>query len=395
MEREGYSYKPNIEEERKLVYKPLFDERDYASFGSLSAQEQQRLKAYTQQQLETYVGERMHVAVSVVRYEIVDGKIFSAQTNEFLESMIQRGIENRRKDGNPIDFAREDAELRGIRRTQAKFVDEDTQVGAMNLSISPPGEKGSDYTNNFFDLFILRQDKKGRYIEMRRYLSNLTIDDYRKRMTPFKVFESRPTAVEFLEDPIEVDSFDNPDEVQNYLSGGVEALEKEELEKINRINAPLIVSYINSLIDNPHDYFGHRLGYNAILNQSDISREAIQRQDAKLVEDLYLALAFAPQGRVEEQVWSLGMRQVRQDAGPCPGVSKGINLSGGMTGSFSELNASFSVAEFGGLNKSEEWDGKYNEKGPCVACGQDVPCGPCKVCESCTEADNAKRRLAA
>jgi hypothetical protein len=41
----------------------------------------------------------------------------------------------------------------------------------------------------------------------------------------------------------------------------------------------------------------------------------------------------------------------------------------------------------------ESWDGKYEEEGPCRLCGRDVPCGPCKVCETCTEMDNAKRKL--
>jgi hypothetical protein len=50
------------------------------------------------------------------------------------------------------------------------------------------------------------------------------------------------------------------------------------------------------------------------------------------------------------------------------------------------------------LNKTlfgESWDGSYDEEGPCRLCGRDVPCGPCSVCEACTEADNAKRRLMA
>ena len=43
----------------------------------------------------------------------------------------------------------------------------------------------------------------------------------------------------------------------------------------------------------------------------------------------------------------------------------------------------------------ESWDGNYDEEGPCRLCGRDVPCGPCKVCEVCTEEDNAKRKLMA
>jgi hypothetical protein len=391
---ESYHYQPNIEEENKLAYNPLFDERDYANFHSLSILEQERLKAYTRRQLETYVGERVNVEVSVTRYEIVDGKIFSADKNDFLVDIIKRGITHRRKVGNPADFPREDAELVGAEKTQARLCSKEAPIGAMNLSISPPS---GDYKNNYFDLWIVKQDERGRrFLEAHRYLSNLTINEYRSRVAPFKMFDSKPTAVEFLEDPIEIDSFESSEEVQKYFNGGVRALEKEELEKINQINAPLIVSYINSLIDNPYDFFGHRLRQNAILNQADITLETLQSQDAKFVEDLYLTWAFAPQEIVEERVWSLGVRQAREVSGPCPGVSKGFDLGISISGSLSALNAPFSVADFGALNSTEEWDGKtYDKAGPCRLCGEDVPCGPCKVCKACTEADNAKRRLMA
>ena len=69
-------------------------------------------------------------------------------------------------------------------------------------------------------------------------------------------------------------------------------------------------------------------------------------------------------------------------------------------GSCPILNRSGNAFEstYNALNKAllgEAWDGQYNEDGPCVACGKDVKCGPCKVCEACTEEDNAKRRFMA
>lgn len=75
---------------------------------------------------------------------------------------------------------------------------------------------------------------------------------------------------------------------------------------------------------------------------------------------------------------------------------KNVNLENS-GGSCPILNRSGNVFEstYEALNKAlfgESWDGEYNEDGPCVACGADTKCGPCKVCKACTEADNAKRR---
>jgi hypothetical protein len=69
--------------------------------------------------------------------------------------------------------------------------------------------------------------------------------------------------------------------------------------------------------------------------------------------------------------------------GSCPIVSTSGNV-------FETTYDALNKALFG-----KEWDGQYNEDGPCVACGDDVPCGPCRVCKKCTEEDNAKRRWSA
>jgi hypothetical protein len=391
MERRGYFYQPDLAEEGKLVYNVSFDERDYAGFQSLSIARKERLKAYTLRQIETYVGERVNVEESVTRYEIVDGRIFSAEHDAFLTDIIKKGIAHRRKFGNPIDFAREDAELVGAEKTEARLCDPETPIGAMNLSISPPS---GDYKNNFFDAWVVKQDEKGRrYLEAHRYLSDLTIDEYRSRVAPFKQFESRPTPVEFLEDPIEMDGFESPEEVQKYFSGGVRVLEKEELKKIHRINLPLYLSYMNSLIDNPYDFFTHRLRYNAFLNNTDIVANAVRDNDTRLLHDLRLALAFAPQELVEEKIWSLGMRQVREDMkGPCPGKSGGYTLPG-MENSLQQSSSPFSVTEFGMTAEQAKEDPNLcqcNEgKGAhfhCPSCGYPIIVGEgITNCPSCEE----------
>lgn len=339
-------------DKKLLVYDPSFDERDYRDFGSLSLLEQQHLKAYTKRQFEKYLGERVSVIQSLTRYDIVDGKMVSQDLNEPMEDIIQKGIYWRKQHGNPIDFEREEAELIGFRKSQARLTDPNTPVGAMNLSVSLPGDEGSDYANRFFDVSIVKEDGSGRYIEMRRYLSALEVEDFQEKLRPFKTFYKTPQAADFLKDPIVMDIFDDPGDIQTYLSGGVEALEAEKFEKIKQIVAPFIASYINSLINDPYNFWLHRLKYNAVLNQTDIALAAVKTNYGGHIGELY----FSSQDLLEKQIQFLGMQPVRETRGPCPGKSGGFNLSG-------STNEPYSVAEFG--LKDEYGDRSFK----CPECG--------------------------
>lgn len=382
---ERLTYIPNQVEEKKLVYNPSFDERDYKNFGLLSFEEQNRLKIYTRRQFETYLGERLNVALSITRFEIVDGKMIPRGVNEPMEDIIQRGIEYRRLDGNPVDFEREAAELEGARKTQARLTNKDTKVGAMNISISPKGEESSDYTNNFFDIYTLKEDEGKRFVEMRRYLSTLRVDQYQEKLKPFKIFDKTPTASDFLKDPIEMDAFEEPDDIQKYLNKGIKALEAEKLEQIMQIVNPFITSYINSLIDNPYDLFTHRLKYNGVLNQADIALAAVANNDRLLIRALYNTSAFSSQEMIEQKMQILGRQKVRVAGGPCPGVSGGFNLSNAQE----TVNNPYGVSQFG---SKEDKYGSREFKCPhrdcektnirpinqlisnCQHCGKDVRC---------------------
>jgi len=334
-----------------LVYDPSFDERDYQGFASFSQEEQTGLKAYTKRQFETYIGERVNVILSTTDCDIVNGKIVPDGVNEPMEDIIQRGIEYRKQHGNPIDFEREEAELIGFRKMQSRLTNPNTPIGAKSLSVSPRGEEGSDYKSDFFDEAVLTLNESGkRKIQIRRYLSSLDIDQYQDKLKPFKVFETTPNAADFLRDPIAIDVFEDPDDIQTYLNSGVKALEVEKLEKIKQIIAPFVASYISSLINNPEDLWFHRLKYNAVLNQADIALQALRTNDQKLLKDLYLTSAFASGDAIEKKMRFLGMQPVREAGGPCPGKSGGFDLGGqlGFTSS------PFSVSEFGNIKSSDK-----------------------------------------
>lgn len=368
---ERRTYTPNIEQERKLVYSPSFDERDYGNFKSLPGEEKKRLEAYTRRQLETYIGERVSVIKSPTRFEIVDGKMVAQGVTQSMEDMVRNGVEYRRKYGNPIDFEREKAELEGAIKTQGRLTHEQTQVGAKNLSVSLKGEKGSDYTNNFFDVYELKEDENGRYIELTRYLSTLNLEQYKERLRPFKEFGEDATAADFLREPIDADLFESSDDVQKYLSKGLKALEEEKLEIIKQITAPVITSYINSLIDNPYDFYTHRLKYNAVLNQADEALAGLANNDVKQIQKLRNWASFSSKEAIEERAMILGIQRVREAGGPCPGVSGGINLGGPEA-----VNNPFSVSQFG--QKKE---------------AQTKLCCKCPFCEEQVEAEIGGGRI--
>lgn len=328
---------------REVVYNPFFDMRDHANFRNLSEEEQKKLKTYTKTQLETNLGERLSVRLSTTRYEIVEGKICSQGEKKPFVGVVEAGIKYRRENGNPVDFEREDAELEGFLKIESKLLAEKTRVGTMMLSVSPPGEEGSSYTHNFYDIFILKKDEKGKYIEARRYLSSLTIEEYEEKLKPLKSFARTPNAAVFLSDPIKIEGlFESPDEVHRYLHRDNGYMEVEEYKRLMRIVEPLKENYINTLINYPGNIELLFLNYNALLNQTDFVLDAMRKSDKRVMEGLIFSSAFhRPTAR---EVYDLGMQPVRVAGGSCPGASGGFSVFGNST---TGANSLFSVSEYG------------------------------------------------
>ncbi|OGH02852.1 MAG: hypothetical protein A2798_00250 [Candidatus Levybacteria bacterium RIFCSPHIGHO2_01_FULL_37_17] len=341
---ERRAYKPNFGEERRLVYNPSFDERDYKSYHLLPPSEREKLKSYTRRQLEAYVGERVEVIKSTTRFEIVEDTMVAKGLDQSMEEMIRTGVEYRKEYGNPLDFEREEAELSGAILIQKELTKKEAKPGAKRISVSSKGEEGSDYTNNFFDVYELKVGEDGRrFIELNRYLSTLTLEEYKEKLKPFSDCEGHKTASDFLKNPIEADVFETSDDVQKYLNKGVNALEKEKLEIINRIIAPVISSYINSLVENPYDFFTHRVKYNAVLNESDNALAVVLSGDTKELQNLIKWASFSSREDVEKRAMIIGLITPRIANGPCPGISGGFNMMGGVE----TIGAPYSVGQFG------------------------------------------------
>ncbi len=336
---------------KTLVYEPGFDREMYRGYSGLSLEEQKTLRSYTTQQLETYVGERLGVVESTIRWNIVDGKIIPEGVSTPLETIITNGVNWRRSfnaqgelNGNPVDFAREQAEYEGFLKSQARLTDPETPVGAIDLSVSPPGGEGSDYHHKFFDVRVVKEDENGtRYIEATRFLSDLNIDGYAEQLAPVKQFAEAPTPEDFLRDPIVLDNiFSDASEVGTYLSGGVKALETQRFAEIKALLRPYLTSYINSLITNPNAVLEHNLRLNAIVNEADSIQEAQEGEDHPLLRAKRHFADFAPSSMVEQAIQITGRKEVKRKAVPCPGESAGLEV-----GALGQPVEPYSVGDFG------------------------------------------------
>ncbi len=387
------SFEGSVKRAKTLVYEPEFDRQMYRAYSGLSPEDQRILRQYTTQQVETYVGERLGVVESRIRWNIVEGKIIPEGVDTPLETIIANGVnwrrsfnENGELNGNPVDFTREEAEYEGFLKSQARLTDPETPVGAIDLSVSPPGGEGSDYKHKFFDVRVVKEDASGtRYIEATRFLSDLNVEGYREQLAPVKEFAETPTPEDFLKDPIVLDGiFSDASEVGTYLSGGVRALEVQRFAEIKSLLRPYIISYINSLINNPYAILDHNLRLNAIVNEADAVHDAQELKDHLLLRAKRHFADFAPSSMVEQAVQILGRQRVRQAVVPCPGESGGLDVGGDPN----LVRDPFSVGDFGKPPMSEVEKAK-KDPNLCKCLGKDNPHFHCpgkteagKKCES-------------
>lgn len=344
--------------ERVVAYEPSFDRHAYEVFG---LKDKERLDAYTKKQLETHLGERFNVLLSETRYEIKDGQIFGENTNEPFMQMLLRGVEYRKKYGNPLDWEREKAEVVGFRKIEETLLSQKAKIGEMMLLVSPPGDGDSIYKHNFYDVFTLKEDEKGRHVEAIRYSSSLANDEYVEKLKPIKDFGKGVKDSDFLANPMQVSQlFKTGDNVHKYLHKNHEFITKEEFDQIVTITTPLITSYVNTLSEKPFDENLQLLTYNAILNKADIALELITYKDRQKFVKEYL---FQSKISAKTDIFMLGRQPVRVVATGC-GSSGGFTVANSLNATFSP----FSVSEFGKKQQEKEWFScpkcKYKADGP-------------------------------
>ncbi len=319
------------------------DKREKILQYNTSFDQKEKDTGFIKTQLETHLKERFNVLVSTVEYEIVNGHLSRVGTTEPFIEVVKRGRDYIQSvDPNPVDNDREDAEVVGFEKVIDPFCsDPNTFLGSKILSVSPKGEEGSRYNHNFYDIFVLKEKNRKRYVEMSRYSSGLEIEDYRNF---FNVYRDFRTAADFLANPIFVgDMSVTAEEIHHRLHQEHEYMTPEEFKEIWTVveNSTFIEDYI----------FRRDAGsFNAILNFADDVWENRKKKEMGLEYRTFKNYrpSYIERGYYEK-------RKVRQVVGGCPGKS-GADTD----------DSPFSVSEFGSLEPD-----KYGERTfKCPACGE-------------------------
>lgn len=360
-ERPNYQPKPTV-----VAYEPQFDRLAYQV---KEEEDKKDLDAYTKRNLETHLGERFNVLLSTTRFDVRSGQVFPQNADEPFIQTLARGRDYRRLHGNAVDFAREEAEVLGFAKIEATLLSESAGVGDIDLSISQPGNKGTIYKHNFYDIFTLKQDEKGKFIEGRRYSSGLTIEETTKKLKDIGLIDpnSNPTAEKFLANPIRIDPkmslLKSADDIHKYLHKDHAYTSKEDFEEASRMIASLIVGYVNSLSENPFDQNDHNLRLNAALNGMDLAIDLVQKNKNAAI---FATPQFTEMFKDKNYVYALGAKPVRQ-------VDTGCGSSGGfrVNGTKEMMKSPFSLADKD-LQKSSD---------------KQTLCCTCPFCEKQVEAE--------
>jgi hypothetical protein len=336
-------------EQRVVAFEPEF-ERTRAINLHENGGERERFNAYVRRQLETHLGERFNVLLSTTRYEIRNNQIFGENMDESFMDVLIRGRNYRRLHGDPIDFDREDAEVFGFAKIETALAASDAEVGTMMFSISQPGieaevvgQPESIYKHNFYDIFTLQEDEKGRYIEARRYSSGLSLAETTDKLIRAEMLpkDAKPTAEEFLANPIGINPktslFNTADRVHAFLHREHQYLPKDIHDNAIRMVQSLISRYADSVENDPLNARAQNLYLNATLNGFDMAVEVASEQNSASVNAMH-AYALETMFSSRSSVDMLGNKSVRVVATGC-GPSGGFGDKG--------ENSAFSVSEFG------------------------------------------------
>lgn len=366
------SVEASVQQRQSLQFNPEFHRNEARRINSIVSieeyfQKKEQFLEYIPFNVETALGERFNVSLSTYEYDIDDGMIYGRGIEEAAINSFKRGRDFRRRTGNPVDHAREDAEIEGFEKIQAYLTDPLTKVGSMMLSVSPKGKEGSSYGHNFYDVFILKETKSGkRYIEARRYASGLNIDEYTSILMPFGVQVDRQNPdVSLLKEPIKIPPMLTPDDLHKYLHKDKDFMSEEKFAVVRKHTEALRREFAQSLLDNPDNNSEHERVYNAILNKADEISELLDKEGVDVWSKI---TPIQNRWAIRQDIENYSKKEVREVITGC-GVSAGL-------GNGKEKSSPFSVSEFG-----KNWD--YH-KGDCVNCKtRYTQVGPCNICKDC------------
>ncbi len=321
---------------------------DISGRASLTSEQRESHIRYVARQMETLLSEKFNVLLSTSRYNLADGKLYGENMRGAALDSFRRGRDHRRIHGNPVDFAREDAEIVGLETTQDWAIDPNTRSGDMRVSISKPS---GTYRHNFYDIFTKKRDERGEYVEARRYSSGLRSDEYVNFARELGLnAPANADAAFFLGSPISIKDprFKTAEDIHRYLHREHEYMTKEEFKlRILEPTIPFISTYVNE---------PSLLAFKAVLNRSDEVYNEWKNGIVSIVNRGSIAL--------NEEIFRLGNKDIKEENLPCGNLSN------------AEQGSAFSVVEF-------DITYSFDKFGSCKKCGSKTALGPCGVCRGC------------
>ncbi len=327
---------------RALTYEPALDREVYKVLKRYEhdpeknayVHVQNELNAYTEFQVETFIGERLNVGLSSFRYDLRDGEMYGQGMNESLLDMISRGRAYREQRVKDVDIPRQEAEIVQFTKIQDVMTSPQAELGTTIVSISPPGGEGSVYAHNFYDVFVLSEDsEKNRYVAARRYASGLSLDEYKQLASHLSAgymndYRGESLDSYFLSKPLVLAQSSllsgDPEAIHKFLHKGHEFLSSEDFNYVKRAIAGLITSYVNTLVENPSDELLLNSTLNVIMNEADTVADNLKYPSRRIIEIHDRSVRGS---LTREDILSEGKKKVRSVATGC-GESTGFEVGG-------------------------------------------------------------------
>lgn len=378
--RELKAFEPEFD---RVCYVTLFKYKDVAP--NAYRQVKDHLDSHTTLNLQTTVGERLNAALSTWEYDIKEDGIYTQGSNERAIEVFRRGWKMKRKRGNEVDFAREDAELVGFYKTEKEIADSMTfdqktgeekvgiEDGTFWVSFSHRGDvkNGSSYPHNFCDTHTVKTRNGKKYIESKRFAIALSPSESFLKTKKFFDYpdDFEPTPEYFLSHPIRISNhpeIKDAESFHKYLHENIAGtLSESQMDRVLRRIQPAIDDYLTSLEKNPFDISLQLEGLRGVLNSADESavliKNVIEDESSNVIQLMPMT---------EQELSSHKSSEVKTASGGC-------GKTGEYGGKGKRMGGAFSVADYG----KKDWE--YH-KGDCVVCKtRYTMVGPCKICTEC------------
>lgn len=353
-----------------MGYNPRHDIQDYLDLknlnGKLNPEDYLKLQIQTntrtQRQLEKALGERFGVEKSTFEYFTdTNGRLRSPDYPEPVVQRYEKGRQFLEQNGS-TETGREKADVESIENIEKVITNSNSLQNLTAIIVSAQGGKESLYTENFFDVW---QKNAGRIL-VTRYHSTHSLEGFlqaaHRTDATFPSPESKNlTAAYFLNRPIVTSVAINA--ILQLFALDKNAQPYEINQEIIEACTPFVLSYIQTLIENPLDIEKIKLTINAIYNLADRTEEQIKKRQTQ--KALFLlknagvskipAMSAALYPLIYQQIEYLGRQPVRTVDLGCPGGQKGFSVSQrSLLRNISEIINAKSVIDFANLFDEDE-----------------------------------------